>query len=164
MTQGAQEIYEHPYPSPEAAAAHPFVELAFTPRTVAEMRSRVERFRSEMEGRRSVRMLSPEPVPLDVIDTAIMAASSAPSGAHRQPWKFVVTADPAIKRQIREAAEAEERVNYEGGRMNEEWQAALAPSVPTGTRSSSRSRRGSWCCSRSDSPSIPTARGAITTT
>ena len=127
MTQGAQEIYEHPYPSPEVAAAHPFVELAFTPRTVAEVRSRVERFRSEMEGRRSVRMLSPEPVPLDVIDTAIMAASSAPSGAHRQPWKFVVTADPAIKRQIREAAEAEERVNYEGGRMNEEWQAALAP-------------------------------------
>lgn len=90
------------------------------------MRRRAEQFRVEMQRRRSVRMISPEPVPLDVIDSAIVAASTAPSGAHRQPWQFVVTGDADIKRQIREAAEAEERTNYEG-RINNEWKEALGP-------------------------------------
>jgi nitroreductase len=58
---------------------------------------------------------------------AVAAASTAPSGAHRQPWTFVLVGDPDMKRRIREAAEEEERQNYLGGRMNEEWQAALEP-------------------------------------
>ena len=119
--------YEFPYPSPEAARSHPFVELDFERRPVEEMRAGLGEFRSEMERRRSVRMISPDPVPLDLVETAIMAASTAPSGAHRQPWQFVVTGDPEVKRRIRDAAEAEERVNYDDGRINEEWRAALAP-------------------------------------
>jgi nitroreductase len=119
--------YEFPYPSPESARRHPFVELDFERRSADEMRAHLHGFRDEMARRRSVRTISPDPVPLDIIETAIEAASTAPSGAHRQPWHFVVTGDPEVKRRIRRAAEAEERINYEGGRMNDEWQEALAP-------------------------------------
>jgi nitroreductase len=84
-------------------------------------------FFEEMDGRRSVRAFSPDPVPREAIKWAIRTASTAPSGAHRQPWKFVVVDDPAIKRQIRAAAEEEERQSYEGGRMPPEWLEALAP-------------------------------------
>ncbi|MBI2214723.1 MAG: nitroreductase family protein [Acidobacteria bacterium] len=76
--------------------------------------------------RRSVRDFSPEPVPDEVIELAIRAAASAPSGANKQPWKFVVVRDPELKRKIRIAAEAEERESYER-RMTEEWLDALAP-------------------------------------
>ncbi len=62
-----------------------------------------------------------------MIDYAIMAASTAPSGAHMQPWTFVVTGDPDVKRAIREAAEVEERENYEGGRLPPHWREDLAP-------------------------------------
>ena len=58
---------------------------------------------------------------------AIRTASTAPSGAHKQPWRFVVVGDPAIKREIRIAAEAEERKSYVGGRMPPAWLEALAP-------------------------------------
>lgn len=92
-----------------------------------QMEERGRAFREELEGRRSVRHFSSEPVPRALIELAIMTASSAPSGAHRQPWRFVAVSDPATKRQIREAAEAEERQSYEGGRMPEEWREALAP-------------------------------------
>jgi len=84
-------------------------------------------FLDELDRRRSVRMFAPDPVPLDIIETAIATASTAPSGAHRQPWRFVVTGDPAVKRRLREAAEEEERKNYLDGRMNEQWREALAP-------------------------------------
>jgi nitroreductase len=80
-----------------------------------------------MESRRSVRSFSSEPVPRELIEIAIRTASTAPSGAHRQPWKFVVVADPALKREIRAAAESEEYESYIGGRMPEEWLEALAP-------------------------------------
>ncbi len=119
--------YRHPYPSPELAAAHPFVPLEFERRPVDEMRAAGRAFHAEMDRRRSVRMLSSDPVPLDIIETAIATASTAPSGAHLQPWRFAVTGDPELKRQIREAAEEEERVNYLEHRMNDEWQRALAP-------------------------------------
>lgn len=72
-------------------------------------------------------MFAPDPVPRQAIELAIRAASTAPSGAHQQPWTFVAISDPGIKHQIRVAAEAEERRNYEGGRMSAEWQAALEP-------------------------------------
>src|SRR5260370_42322628 len=66
-------------------------------------------FLFRMSGRRSVRSFSPEPVPSELIENAIRCASSAPSGANQQPWRFIVVQDPIIKRRIREAAEAEER-------------------------------------------------------
>lgn len=82
---------------------------------------------AEYSARRSVRDFSDRPVPKRLIELAVEAASTAPSGAHRQPWTFVLVGDPDMKRRIREAAEDEERENYLGGRMNEEWQAALEP-------------------------------------
>ena len=125
--------YEYPYPSAETAERFPFEALDPAPIDVSRGRERVERFRSDMSQRRSVRMISPEPVPLDLIETAIATAASAPSGAHRQPWQFVVTGDADVKRQIRDAAEDEERTNYEGGRMNDEWRSAIGP-LGTGWR------------------------------
>jgi iodotyrosine deiodinase len=119
--------YEHPYPAPELAERHPFIPLEFQRYPVAEMRRRADDFHAEMDRRRSVRMLSDEPVPSDLIERAIATASTAPSGAHHQPWRFVVTGDPDVKRQIREAAEAEERTNYEEGRINDEWRRELEP-------------------------------------
>lgn len=81
----------------------------------------------EHELRRSVRHFSDTPVPRRLIELAVATASTAPSGAHRQPWTFVLVGEPEMKRRIRYAAEAEERKNYLGGRMNEEWQQALEP-------------------------------------
>ncbi|MDX2381244.1 MAG: nitroreductase family protein [Acidimicrobiia bacterium] len=118
--------YEHPYPSPDVEARYPFESLDFARLPLDESRSRAMSFHDEMVRRRSVRMLSDEPVPRDLIELAVRTASTAPSGAHQQPWRFVATADPDVKRQIREAAEAEERINYEDGRMNAEWQGELA--------------------------------------
>ncbi len=119
--------YRFPYPSPELASDHPYRDLNFEPKTPAEMRQAGISFRDDLLTRRSVRMIAPDPVPLELIDLAIEAGSSAPSGAHRQPWRFVVTGDPEVKRKIREAAEEEERTNYLENRMNAEWQEALAP-------------------------------------
>ena len=83
-------------------------------------------FLERVAARRSVRFISSEPVPFELIENAIRCASLAPSGANQQPWKFVVVKDREIKRQIREAAEAEERESYEH-RMPEDWLEALAP-------------------------------------
>jgi len=91
-----------------------------------EMRQRAEAFREFMDARRSVRFLSSEPVPKELIELAIRTASSAPSGAHRQPWTFVAVSDPLLKKKIRVAAEKEEKLSYEG-RMPPEWLEALAP-------------------------------------
>lgn len=80
-----------------------------------------------MDTRRSVRSFSSDPVPREAIELAIRAASTAPSGAHQQPWTFVAVSDPEVKHRIRAAAEEEERRNYDGGRMPPEWRNALAP-------------------------------------
>ncbi len=90
------------------------------------MYARAADFLATIDRRRSVRSFAPDPVPLAVIRTAIQAAGTAPSGAHMQPWTFALVTDPDLKRQIREAAEAEERATYEH-RMSDEWRAALAP-------------------------------------
>ncbi len=92
-----------------------------------EMSTRAGQFYELMDRRRSVRHFSPDFVPRELIETAIAIASTAPSGAHRQPWTFVAISNPEIKRAIRVAAEAEERTSYEGGRMPTEWLKALAP-------------------------------------
>jgi len=92
----------------------------------AEMKARAAAFADEVRRRRTVRDYSPEPVPREIIEHAIRAAGSAPNGANRQPWHFVAISDPAVKRRIREAAEAEERAFYED-RAPDEWLEALAP-------------------------------------
>ena len=79
-----------------------------------------------MDTRRTVRDFSDRPVPLDVIQNLILTASTAPSGAHKQPWTFCVVSDPALKKQIRIAAEKEEEDSY-NGRMSDEWLQDLKP-------------------------------------
>jgi nitroreductase len=88
------------------------------------MLARARAYRAELARRRSVRDFSPQPVPRELIELAILTAASAPSGAHRQPWRFVAVSDPRLKHEIRLGAEAEERESYER-RMSEEWLAAL---------------------------------------
>ncbi len=91
-----------------------------------EMLARARDFAAEMRRRRTVRDFSPRPVAREVIEHAILAAGSAPSGANQQPWRFVAVGDPAIKHRIRVAAEEEEREFY-ARRAPDEWLAALAP-------------------------------------
>jgi iodotyrosine deiodinase len=106
---------------------HSFINYNLTRLVDEEMRRRADEFYELMSQRRSVRHFSSEEVPRELIERAIETASTAPSGAHRQPWRFVVIGDAEIKRQIRVAAEEEERISYEGGRMPQEWLDALAP-------------------------------------
>jgi iodotyrosine deiodinase len=103
-----------------------FIPLVFTRRDPEEMLARARAFHEELNRRRTVRHFSSAPVPQAVIEEVVRAASTAPSGAHKQPWTFVAVSDPAIKRRIREAAEEEERVNY-SGRMSTEWLEDLKP-------------------------------------
>ena len=85
-----------------------------------------QHFYGVMRKRRSVRMFSDKPVSRATIEAIIKTAGSAPSGANKQPWRFVCVSDPAVKKQIREGAEAEEREFY-NGRANEQWLKDLAP-------------------------------------
>jgi len=93
---------------------------------VAEMQTRAREFRAELQRRRTVREFADRPVPPEIIRECLRAAVTAPSGANKQPWHFVVVADPAVKRRIRAAAEEEERAFYRR-RASEEWLEALAP-------------------------------------
>lgn len=93
----------------------------------AEMLAQAERFQQSMAQRRSVRHFSADPVPRELIELAIRTAATAPSGAHRQPWRFVAIDDPQLKHEIRRAAEQEEFASYEGGRMPADWRQALTP-------------------------------------
>jgi iodotyrosine deiodinase len=95
-------------------------------RDEAELLARAEGFYREMDGRRSVREFSERAVPREAIELAIRTASTAPSGAHRQPWRFVAIDEPGIKARIRREAEEEERRNY-AERMTEEFLEAVAP-------------------------------------
>jgi nitroreductase len=83
-------------------------------------------FAERMASRRSVRMFSERQVSRETIEWIVRAAASAPSGANRQPWRFVAVSDPRLKRAIREGAEAEERAFY-SGRAGKRWLADLAP-------------------------------------
>jgi len=93
---------------------------------IEEMRERLEAFYADMNRRRTVREFSARPVPRDLIETSLKVANTAPSGANLQPWHFVVVSGPETKKNIREAAEAEEREFYTH-RASEEWLAALEP-------------------------------------
>lgn len=117
MTTNWTPIHGKPFdPVPYRPARMP-VEQSL--RTAADLRAR-------MDSRRTVRMFSPDPVPERVVLDAIAVAATAPSGAHQQPWTFVLVKDPEVRRRIREEAEREERISY-SGRLGEEWLEALRP-------------------------------------
>ncbi|HML24018.1 MAG TPA: nitroreductase family protein [Aggregatilinea sp.] len=101
------------------------IPLAAAQYPVEEMQQRAADFYAEMARRRTVRMFSDRAVPRDIIEHCVRTAGTAPSGANLQPWSFVVVQDAAIKRQIREAAEAEEHEFYTR-RATPEWLDALA--------------------------------------
>jgi nitroreductase len=101
-----------------------FVPLAFERLPEDEQLARSRDFLAAMRARRSVRDFSRESVPTEAIENAVATAATAPSGAHQQPWSFVVVSDPDVKRRIRIAAEEEERRSYES-RMPDEWLEAL---------------------------------------
>ena len=94
--------------------------------TSAEGLERSSQYLKTMSSRRTVRQFSDQPVPKDIIDTAIRAAGTAPSGANHQPWHFVCIRDPNIKREIRLAAEAEERAFYED-KAGDNWLQDIGP-------------------------------------
>ena len=95
--------------------------------TQDEQSDAMARFFDAMQRRRSVRDFSTEPVPRELVVEACRVAGMAPSGAHQQPWTFVLIGDePELRGRIREAAEAEEREGY-AHRMSPEWLEALAP-------------------------------------
>jgi nitroreductase len=90
------------------------------------MLERAASFEEWMEKRRTCRDFCDKPIPKEVIENIILAASTAPSGAHKQPWTFCVVSNSILKKQIREAAEQEEQESY-NGRMSDEWLKDLAP-------------------------------------
>lgn len=92
----------------------------------AEMTKRSLEFFKWMDKRRTVRDFSDKPVPKETIENILMAASTAPSGAHKQPWTFCVVSDPGLKKQLRVEAEKEESESY-NGRMPQEWLNDLLP-------------------------------------
>ncbi len=103
-----------------------FVPLVHKRMAESEQRRRSRAFLEAMRQRRSVRSFSSDRVAYELLENAIATAGTAPSGAHQQPWTFVVVADQQIKREIRAAAEEEERRSYES-RMPNEWLEALRP-------------------------------------
>lgn len=110
---------------------------ALPPIPELEMVERARAFHEELSRRRTVRMFSDRPVPREVIEECLRAAGTAPSGANLQPWHFVVVTDPALKRRIREAAEAEEREFYTHRAPPNGW-LPWRRSAPTSTNPTSR--------------------------
>lgn len=105
---------------------YPYIEYTRESYSEAEMLKRSQEFYQWMDKRRTVRDFSDKPIPKEVIENILLAASTAPSGAHKQPWTFCVVTNPELKKQIRVAAEKEEYDSY-NGRMTEEWLEDLAP-------------------------------------
>lgn len=105
---------------------YPYVRYEHEQFSNQEMISKSEAFYTWLDGRRTVREFSDELIDEKIIHNLVLAASTAPSGAHKQPWTFCVVKDPAIKKQIRIAAEEEEKQSYDG-RMSDEWLKDLEP-------------------------------------
>ena len=103
-----------------------FEPLIFDEKTPGEMKEAARTFYEHIRKRRTVREFSDRPVPRSIIENALRAAGTAPSGANMQPWHFVAVADPALKNQIRTSAEIEEKEFYEH-RASKEWLKALEP-------------------------------------
>ncbi len=108
------------------ADSNDFIPLNFSVQEQQDMEQSAKLFYQQLSTRRSVRDFSNKPIPDSVLEHAILAAGTAPSGANMQPWQFVVVQNPEIKAQIRQAAEKEERELYEH-RASDEWLDALAP-------------------------------------
>jgi len=108
------------------ASTPAFVPLSYQKPSASETATRARQFFERLDRRRSVRAFSDEEVSENVIKDLVRAASTAPSGAHLQPWTFVAVSDPATKRRIRIAAEAEEEKNY-ASRMPADWLRAVEP-------------------------------------
>ncbi|MBO6536887.1 MAG: nitroreductase family protein [Balneolaceae bacterium] len=106
-----------------------FIPLNFTNRSPEEMKERAESFYKLIKERRTVREFSDEPIPEGVLEHCLLAAGTAPNGANKQPWHFVVVQDADIKKKIRVAAEEEEHEFY-NRRAPEDW---LEDLVPFGT-------------------------------
>lgn len=104
----------------------PFEPLEFRQKSDEEMLEAAQVFYADVQMRRSVREFSDRPVSREVIENALLAAGTAPSGANMQPWYFVAVSNPELKKKIRQAAEQEEVTFYER-RASEEWLEALAP-------------------------------------
>ncbi|XP_067007638.1 iodotyrosine deiodinase isoform X1 [Anabrus simplex] len=102
------------------------VPLQFTRLPIDETIRRSQEFYTFMNQRRTVRFFSPDPVPADVIRNIIRAAGTAPSGAHTEPWTYVVVSDPDMKKKVRDIVEEEEQVNYTK-RMGDQWITDLKP-------------------------------------
>ena len=105
---------------------HPYISYKKQSFGNEEMLERSFLFLKQMNDRRTVREFSSKPISKEVIENIVMSASTAPSGAHKQPWTFCVVENPEVKRQIRIAAEEEEKASY-GGRMSDVWLKDLAP-------------------------------------
>ena len=105
---------------------YPFIRYRKETYDTPEMVARSREYYEWLDKRRSVREFSNQAVPKEVIENIIRAASTAPSGAHKQPWSFCVVSDPGIKKKIRVAAEKEEQESYHT-RMSKEWINDLAP-------------------------------------
>lgn len=105
---------------------YPFVSYTKETYAIDEVVSRSADFHQWMDKRRSVRDFSDKAVPKEVIEQLILSASTAPSGAHKQPWTFCAVSNPELKKKIRIAAEEEEYESY-NNRMPEEWLADLRP-------------------------------------
>lgn len=111
----------------KTSAEQNFIPLKFQKiESDAEQLKLAEEFYENLNRRRTVRDFSDESVPFEIIEKAILTAGTAPSGAHLQPWRFVVVKDVKVKRKIREAAEKEEFESYHK-RMSEKWLRRLAP-------------------------------------
>ncbi len=104
----------------------PFVQYNRETYDDAIMLDRSIQFHNWMEERRTVRDFADRPIPQEIIDQLLLTASTAPSGAHKQPWTFCVVKDPRLKKEIREAAEKEEKESYES-RMSEDWLDDIKP-------------------------------------
>jgi len=103
-----------------------FISYQTSPPSFQSIRAESIKLNSLYQERRSCRSFSSQPVGQNIIENLIRIAASAPSGAHKQPWHFVAISDPILKKQIREAAEKEERTFYEE-RASEEWLKDLEP-------------------------------------
>lgn len=113
-------------PKTKTIAGYPFEEYTRDTYPETEVVERSKQFYEWMDKRRTVRDFSDRPIPKEVIDNIILTASTAPSGAHKQPWTFCVVSNPELKKQIREAAEKEEYDSY-NSRMSPDWLEDLKP-------------------------------------
>lgn len=104
----------------------PFIDYSRETYSSEEMLERSRTFYEWADTRRSVRDFSDEPVPKEVMENILMTGSTAPSGAHKQPWTFCLISNASLKSKLRALAEEEEKKSY-GGRMSDEWLEDLAP-------------------------------------